>query len=256
MSIRQYDNNSVDYSQNQDNMNSLEDIDPSLQDGFQIVYDREVPLELRTIINNQQSQEVGSLESIKVKILIRPSQNQHHDAELSDQTIKIEFTSETDLFFFYIAIINYESFKQIKEENKLKMEYNQFLQQLIKLFNQCYKEPHNFFGIFEMEEEGRANLKLIENMEYKFLEILSLDFVACDEDLVKQNVIYRYNILKAKMLFVQSRLEDISNLIKLKNPSLLVQIQKNTLSGNFSASTMRSNANQSKYNPNNSRFLK
>lgn len=73
-----------------------------------------------------------------------------------------------------------------------------------------------------MQSEGIARLDFIENMDYKFLEIISLDFIANPEDLVKQNVIYRHNVLKAKTLFVQGRLEDISNLIRLKNPSLLV----------------------------------
>lgn len=82
-----------------------------------------------------------------------------------------------------------------------------------------------------MQAEGIARLDFIENMEYKFLEIVTIDFIANPSELVKQNVIYRYNIHKAKMLFVQSRLEDISNLIKLKNPSLLVNIYKSILGG-------------------------
>jgi len=103
-----------------------------------------------------------------------------------------------------------------------------------------------------MESEGIGRLDFIENMEYKFIEIVTLDFIANPEDLVKQNVIYRYNILKAKMLFLQSRLEDISNLIKLKNPSLLLQIQRNTIGPN-SASLRSAAANKS---ANTSKFLK
>lgn len=60
----------------------------------------------------------------------------------------------------------------------------------------------SFFAVLHMETEGFARLDFIENMEYKFLEILTMDFIAAPEDQVKQNVIYRYNILKAKTLLV------------------------------------------------------
>ncbi len=73
-----------------------------------------------------------------------------------------------------------------------------------------------------MQRDGQARLDFIENMEYKFLEMLTLDFIASPEDIIRENVTFRYNILKAKMIFVQNRLNDISALIKLKNPSLLL----------------------------------
>lgn len=57
-----------------------------------------------------------------------------------------------------------------------------------------------------MQNDGQARLDFIENMEYKFLEMLTLEFVAAPEDFVRQNVTYRYNILKAKMMYVENRL--------------------------------------------------
>jgi len=36
-----------------------------------------------------------------------------------------------------------------------------------------------------MESEGIGRLDFIENMEYKFIEIVTLDFIANPEDLVK-----------------------------------------------------------------------
>ena len=41
-----------------------------LADGHRIVYDREVPFELRIQDSNTGPQEVGTLEAIKVKILV------------------------------------------------------------------------------------------------------------------------------------------------------------------------------------------
>ena len=55
--------------------------------------------------------------------------------------------------------------------------------------------------------------------------MLTIDFMSAEQMMIRQNVTHRFNVLQAKMLFVQDRLKDISALIKLKNPSLLLQLQ-------------------------------
>ena len=47
----------------------IEDMDPSLTDGHRIMYDREVPFELRTQESAQKPHDVGTLEGVKVKVL-------------------------------------------------------------------------------------------------------------------------------------------------------------------------------------------
>lgn len=92
---------------------------------------------------NTGPQEVGSLESIRIKILVQ-GEPQNHTA------VKIELTSETDLFFNYISIIDEESFNRLKQDQKLNINFPAFLSMLIKLFNLCQKEPHNYFAVFFM----------------------------------------------------------------------------------------------------------
>ena len=63
-------------------------------------------------------------------------------------------------------------------------------------------------------------------MEYKFIELLSCDCVASSEEMVRQNITYRYNSMKSKVQLMEARLKDVNNLVKIKNPSLLLQMQK------------------------------
>ncbi|KAM3138272.1 hypothetical protein pb186bvf_009548 [Paramecium bursaria] len=215
---------------------ALEEIDPSLEGGFKVQFDREIPIETRLQDANTGPQEIGTLESIRVKILV---QGDHQNFT----NLKIELTSENDLFFNYISVVDDESYRRIKIEQKLTIEYTQFLQMLIKLFNSCHKEPNHFFSVFFMQQDGQAKLDFIENLEYKFLEMLNLEFITAPEEIVRQNVSFRYNLMKAKLVFVQNRLNDIAALIKLKNPSLLMQINK----ASAGVSTMQSSQNASKY---------
>jgi hypothetical protein len=77
-----------------------------------------------------------------------------------------------------------------------------------------------------MNKDGSARLDFIQYIEYKYIELLSLDFTNSPDDTVKKQIAYRYNSLKTKLSLLQDRVNSISNLIKLKNPSLMLHIQK------------------------------
>ena len=49
---------------------AIEDMDPSVADGYRVIYDREVPFELRVQESADSPQQVGTLEATKVKILL------------------------------------------------------------------------------------------------------------------------------------------------------------------------------------------
>lgn len=71
-----------------------------------------------------------------------------------------------------------------------------------------------------IEREGLARLDFIQNMEYKFVELLSCNFIASPEDVIRAHICFRYNTLKSRLALVQSRLQDIESLIKVPPPSL------------------------------------
>lgn len=76
----------LDYTQ-------IEENDPSLAEGHRLVFDREVPFELR-LEDNNGPQEVASFESIRAKILITGEDN-------NPNQIRIELSCENDLFFHF-----------------------------------------------------------------------------------------------------------------------------------------------------------
>ena len=77
-----------------------------------------------------------------------------------------------------------------------------------------------------MQTDGRASLDIIQNIEYKFIELISLQMVASPEDIIRQSITFRYNAIKSKVSLMQERLSDVNNMVKVKNPSLLLQMQK------------------------------
>lgn len=55
----------------------------------------------------------------------------------------------------------------------------------------------------------------MQNMEYKFVELLSAKFFAAAEDVVRQQVSYRYNLVKARLTLMAARLADVNALVSL-----------------------------------------
>lgn len=140
--------------------------------------------------------------------------------------MKIELTSENDLFFHYTHMVDEDSFRHMQENQKLMIEFTDYTNILVKMVNSCIKEPHSFLAVFIMNRDGTAKLDFIQNIEYKFIELLSCDFMASPEDTVRQSITFRYNSVKSKVALMEARLKDVNNLVKVKNPSLLLQLQK------------------------------
>eukprot|EP00741_Cyanophora_paradoxa_P015304 tig00000194_g14773.t1 len=190
--------------------------DPSCADGSRVVYDREVPFELRSPETLDGTSDVGALEAVRVKILINDSPN----------TCRIELTSENDLFFHFTSSYDEAAFRVLSERQKLMVDWVEFPNLLFKMLNACIKEPHTHLAVFVISPQGGARLDFIQNMEYKFVELLSMDFFASSDDIVRAAVTWRYNTLKNKLAILQARLQDVNNLVKIKSPSLLLQLQK------------------------------
>ena len=198
---------------------STEELDPSLTDGYYVYYEREVPFELRMSEATEVPQEVGALEAIRVKLLVRGEQDR-------PDALRLEFTSETNLFFHYVHELTEATFHELQEGQKLMVEFAEYPAVLLRMLNNCIKEPHTHLAVFIMHNSGEARLDFIQNMEYKFVELLSCRFVNSSEEEIRDQITYRYNLLKSRLALMQARLADVNALVKIKNPSLLLQLQR------------------------------
>lgn len=185
----------------------IEEMDPSTADGFKVIYDREVPFELRP--SESSDHNVGALEGIKVKVLTFGEEN-------AVTALRVELTSEADLFFHYVCVINSLGFQQLREDQKLMCEFRDFVVTLLKMFNKCIREPQTFLAVLLLGADGSANLEFIQNMEYKFIDLMVLPFRESPEHVIRQHITYRYNAVRSRLSLVTARLQDVSALVKIK----------------------------------------
>lgn len=112
---------------------AIEELDPSLSEGHRLVYDREVPFELR-LEDNNGPQEVASFEAIRSKILVMGD-------DIQPTQIRIELSCENDLFFHFTNDIDEDSFKAMQDSQKLCINFKDYANLCKKLFNNCINEP-------------------------------------------------------------------------------------------------------------------
>lgn len=182
----------------------LEEVDPSLAEGHSVLYDREVPFEMRAegggLDGGAGRELVGSMEGIKVKILTLGD-------EFALQQIRVELSSENDLFFHFTHALEEASYVSVQEHQKLMASFNEYPNIMIKMLNACIKDSASHLAVFIMHQDGSARLDFIQNMEYKFVELLSCHFIPSPEDIIRRHITYRYSALKHRNHLLQQRLQ-------------------------------------------------
>jgi hypothetical protein len=149
--------------------------------------------------------------------------------------VRVELSTESDLFFLYSHTCDLDSFHAMQEQQKLMVDFADYANVLIRMLNNCIKEPHNHLAVYLMQADGRARLDFIQNMEYKFIELLSVDFMRASEDTIRQHITFRYTSMKSRLQVLQTRLHVRPKPIQMHRKQLtgcmsLVWLRRSTVS--------------------------
>ena len=192
--------------------------DPSLGDKLLKIYEEEVPFEIRIEDENLSGNDKSVFQSLLCKIFIT-------DETAEQSYVKIEIANDKDLFFYYSSEINPQLFEEIKENQKLTCNFSNFSDILIKYLDFCIKDQKGYLAVFYIKTDKKAKMELFENLEYKFGELINIDFVPASDDLIREQISYRYNSMRAVHEITQSRIEIINNVLKDYDPQLINEVK-------------------------------
>jgi hypothetical protein len=193
--------------------------DPSLDDQLVKIYEEEVPFEIRTEDENLSENEKSIFQNLVCKIFST-------DESIEQINVKIEIANDKDLFFYYSCEIDSTLFDEIKENQKLTCNFNDFPELLIKYFDFCIKEQKSYLAVMNIKSDKKAVMELLENLEYKFVELININFVPASDDLIREQISYRYNSMRATHEITQSRIEIINGVLKDHDPQLITEVKK------------------------------
>jgi hypothetical protein len=129
---------------------------------------------------------------------------------------RLELSSESDLFFHYSHALDERAFRAIREEQRLMIEFQDYANVLARSLNLAIKEPHTHLAVFIMNRDGNARLDFIQNLEYKFVELLSVSFLQSAEVVVREHISFRYRTVREKLSLTQSRLNEVTNIVRAR----------------------------------------
>lgn len=198
----------------------IDNRDPSIEIGLIKVYEEEVPFEIR-IHHKNLEKEKSAFELLLCKIFVTKEVN-----ESKDFIIKFEIASDKDLYFYYSTKINQSSFEKIQRQQKLICDFVKLYDLLIKYLDLCIEQNKKFMAVLNIQEDKMAKLEIMENLEYKFAELIYLNFSPASRDFINKQIIYRYNSMRGLFDMTQNRIDIINGVLKDSVPSLISEVKK------------------------------
>ena len=189
--------------------------DPSLSNSFKIIYYKRVPMEIKLKYKNKEK-DLSSFEPIKCKLLV-DNENENN----TSNHIKIELSSENDIYFHFTNVIDEKKFQIIKKEQNLNINFSEFCQLLEKMCENCREYPNEYICFFILNKQGNSMLKFIKNSDFKFVELLLLEFNISPDEVIKKQINYKFAYLKSKLDYQKKCIKLVGDCILNKNPDIL-----------------------------------
>ena len=200
------------------NFSKLDNLDPSLKDGYKLVFEKEIPMDLK-LENKKGKKDISSFEAIIFKVLKVQS-----SSKSIPSNIKIELYSENDLFFHFTSILDEEKFKVMKEKQDLTINYKEFISLLEELCDNCLNNSDSFIAILVLKKKGEACLDFIKEIDVKYIQLLKIEFINSSDDYIMKQMLYRFGSLKSKFDYYKNCVEVAGDIILEKNPKVISQM--------------------------------
>jgi len=78
-----------------------------------------------------------------------------------------------------------------------------------------------------IHKNGMGVLTFSEALEFRTVDILSLNFVPTNDLLIRKSIIFRFNTMKSRYKLIERKINDLLSTLQEKNPLLLTYLKKN-----------------------------
>ena len=196
-------------------LSSIESKDPSLSDGFKIIYNKEVPIDIK-VETNENLKDLASFQLIRFKLL-----SDAINKEDTPQHVKLELSWENDLLFHYTNIVDEQTFLDLKKSQNLNIDFPQYINLIKKICENCISSPDDFICTFIIHKDGISKLHFAKETDFKMLDLLTLDFKASSEKVIQQHIFYRFALLKSKVEYKKEAIKVAGDVIFECNPDII-----------------------------------
>ncbi|KAJ8606636.1 hypothetical protein CTAYLR_008400 [Chrysophaeum taylorii] len=194
----------------------LSEFDPSLRNGGQLILQQNCRVELRLPPEDGEESPVSAgPESITVKIVA------FHDDNDALRSVVVEALSETDVFFHYSREVGREDFSRLRNQQHLTVTFDDFPGLLADLVAQCDSNDSQVRCAFVLFEGGARFDFISVAHKFRFVELLALSLNVADQRDTQLLVSFRFNELKSRLAFAETRYNDLAKAVQTRYPQIL-----------------------------------
>lgn len=199
------------------NLASIEALDPALASGHQVVYDREAPVEV--LPDRETPRGVSALELLRCRVLVLAPGT-------PDAEVRIELTSERDLFFLYSSDLDAEGFWRVAEQQRLELQFDALPAFVGQLLDSCsLRPPRTHRAALSLRRGGAARLDFLEQAtEDRSEVVLSVELVAGVREAIRAQLAFRYHFARGHAALAEARLCELDELTQKRDPELRDEI--------------------------------
>ena len=175
---------------------------PSLLHGGKVMYDQYVPFEV--LSENDQNPDI---EQIRFTIISR-----ENNAETLE-FVKIELSTDQNVFFQYESEITPEAFQQIKEDQELSIDFDSLPDTIIEMINSKHYR-------FIFKQDGNNYILTFQQiLKYGTVEIFSLYFRPTPSHILYEQIQYRYDEIQSRIKKGKAEIANLYAILDVKTPS-------------------------------------
>lgn len=208
-------NNKLEDAISKPDLSSIESRDPSLSGGFKIIYNKEVPLDLKHH-TNEGIEDFTSFEQIRFKILSDAT-----NEEEPPTRVKIELSWDKDLLFHYTNIIDEQKFLDIKKKQRFFIDFPEYCNTITKICENCINNSDMYIGEFNIEKNGISELSFFKSTPFKYIDLLLLEFKNSPNDIIRKQMLYKFAYIKSKLEYNKKVIKTAGDVILECNPDIM-----------------------------------
>jgi len=118
-----------------------------------------------------------------------------------------------------------ETYSRIKSDQRLNCTFEDYPANVVRLLVQVM-EANDHFALFTIHYDGSGRLEIKRKAKMKDFTVLVVDFVPMPDNNVRESITFRHQSLCSKVDIMEEKILEIFNVLRKKNPSLLLSIQK------------------------------
>ena len=183
-------------------------VDPSLENGGDVIYDKDTPLKFQ-----DEDQRVVNEAPFHFRII---TYGDNHD---KFDKVRFEVTMEGNLFFFYYAEFDDGEYERFKEETGLSVGLQEFPKKIIDYMNLVLDKNDKYTVVLSQANDNKCILGFKQVLAIKEVELVSIDLDPESDEFVNRQIQYRFDLARAQLKTARNEKEDLCKLMNVNDAS-------------------------------------